>query len=154
MALEIERKFLVDSQRLGALGDGEMICQGYIPTATKTAVRVRIKGANAYLTIKGENRGAVRAEFEYPIPLADAEIMLEQLCTGPKIEKTRYTLTLASHCWEIDIFHGNNEGLIVAEVELDNEHEALPLPPWVTAEVTDDPRYYNVNLLHHPFCDW
>ena len=154
MGLEIERKFLVDAAIVAELRDGEYICQGYIPTQTKTAVRVRIKGTNAFLTLKGENRGAVRTEYEYPIPVDDAKSILSDLCLGPKIEKTRYTITVANHVWELDLFHGDNEGLIVAEVELSNEQEHVELPDWVTEEVTDDARYYNVNLLNNPYKAW
>ena len=154
MALEIERKFLVDVQKLGDLGTGERICQGYIPTQDKTAVRVRLIGDKAYLAIKGENQGAVRTEFEYPIPVADATAMLAELCRGPKIEKTRYQRSIGQYVWEIDVFSGANQGLIVAEVELTREDEHIQLPCWVGQEVTNDVRYYNTSLLDHPYSEW
>jgi len=154
MAIEIERKFLVDLGRLGGLTAGEVISQGYIPTQDKTAVRVRTKGDSAFLTLKGENRGAARLEFEYEIPVTDAQVILAQLCSGPRIEKVRYTMNFGNHLWEIDVFHGENLGLVVAEVELTHEDEDLSLPPWVNEEVTGDSRYYNVNLLTHPYLRW
>ncbi len=156
MPLEIERKFLVDANQITQLSlpSGKVICQGYIATQDKTAVRIRIQGPQAFLTLKGANTGATRVEFEYPIPVADAKSMLDQLCSGPIIEKTRYCIPFAQHTWELDIFHGDNQGLIVAEVELTDENESITLPPWVIEEVTGDPKYYNVNLLAAPYCSW
>ncbi len=154
MAKEIERKFLVNHNILAELGEGEAICQGYIPTQGKTAIRVRIKADRAFLTLKGENQGAVRSEFEYPIPIGDARAILAELCPGPKIEKTRFTLQYDRHLWEIDVFAGDNAGLVVAEVELSEENEVVKLPGWVHKEVTDDPRYYNTSLLTNPYCQW
>lgn len=154
MAQEIERKFLVDQDKLGELNCGIAIKQGYVPTSDKTAVRVRVMGDQAFLTLKGENRGAVRTEFEYEIPLDDAEQMLTELCTGPKVDKTRYLITHDKHLWELDIFSGENQGLVVAEVELNHEDETVTLPKWVASEVTGDPKYYNSNLLNHPFKNW
>ena len=154
MAKEIERKFLVNHTILAELGEGEAICQGYIPTQGKTAVRVRIKAERAFLTLKGENRGAVRSEFEYPIPISDARAILAELCTGSKIEKTHFTRQHHGHLWEIDVFAGDNAGLVVAEVELSEENEVVNLPSWVEQEVTGDPRYYNTSLLTKPYCQW
>lgn len=154
MAQEIERKFLVDQDKLGELNCGIAIKQGYVPTSDKTAVRVRVMGDQAFLTLKGENRGAVRTEFEYEIPLDDAEQILTELCTGPKVDKTRYLITHDKHLWELDIFSGENQGLVVAEVELNHEDETVTLPEWVASEVTGDPKYYNSNLLNHPFKNW
>ena len=154
MALEIERKFLVNKPLLPPLDDGETIVQGYILTQSKTAVRIRIKGSEAYLTIKGENTGAIRAEYEYPIPLADAEEMLENLCDGPKISKTRYRVEVSPHIWEIDEFHSENAGLILAEIELSDESESFHRPEWLAGEVTHDPRYYNSNLAVCPYSSW
>ncbi len=154
MAQEIERKFLIDLNLLGPLGTGTAIKQGYIPTRDKTTVRVRVMGEQAFLTLKGANRGAVRSEFEYPIPRIDADQMLDELCAGPVIDKVRYLIPHDKHLWEIDIFAGDNAGLVVAEVELTTEHEAVSLPHWVTAEVTGDPKYYNSNLLHTPYKLW
>lgn len=154
MAQEIERKFLVNLNKLQLPEQGLMICQGYIPTADKTAVRIRIMGEKAFLTLKGENRGAVRTEFEYEIPTTDAQQMLKELCKGPVVDKIRYLITHQKHLWELDIFSGDNLGLVVAEVELDSEDEELNLPEWITEEVTSDPRYFNSNLLSHPFKNW
>ena len=154
MALEIERKFLVDTGRLGPLADGEEIRQGFIPTANLTAVRVRISGAMAWLTLKGANTGARRSEFEYRIPPGDAQQILDELCTGPVLSKIRYRRQYREHLWEIDVFEGDNAGLVVAEVELASETDSPELPDWVTEEVTGDPRYYNVNLCNNPFSRW
>lgn len=154
MAKEIERKFLVDESRLGPLEDGVAIRQGFIPTRDLTAVRVRVSGEQAWLTLKGRNEGPVRTEFEYPIPADDARQILSQLCGGQVMAKTRYLRQCGDHTWEIDVFEGENAGLIVAEVELQSEQETFQRPDWATEEVTDDPRYYNVNLLSHPFSRW
>ncbi|PCK07478.1 MAG: adenylate cyclase [Alteromonadaceae bacterium] len=154
MGQEIERKFLIDRDKLGELSGGTRICQGYINTQDETAVRIRIKGEKAFLTIKGKNVGPVRAEFEYAIPMDDAQNMLESFCSGGTIDKTRYEVAYKGHTWEVDIFYGANQGLVFAEVELEDEHEEVIMPAWVTTEVTEDPRYYNVNLLSYPFCDW
>ena len=154
MALEIERKFLVDVEKLPNLNNGYAIKQGYIQTKDKTVVRVRVKDKEAFLTIKGENVGATRLEYEYSIPLNDANEMLAKLCTKPIIDKTRYEIKYKNHIWEIDIFHKDNDGLIVAEVELKDENETVELPEWVVKEVTDDTRYYNSSLLKNPFCKW
>ncbi|MEW5010496.1 MAG: CYTH domain-containing protein [Cycloclasticus sp.] len=156
MAVEIERKFLVDFSNIVLPGNGVLIKQGYLPLAseTKTVVRVRIKAERAYLTVKGANVGVSRAEFEYQIPLADAEEMLANLCDKPLVEKTRYELMVEGHCWELDVFVGDNEGLVVAEVELAAETESFVLPSWVEKEVTGDPRYYNSSLLALPYKLW
>ena len=156
MAQEIERKFLIDSARLHLPAGGVEIKQGYLPLAdtVNTAARIRVKGNTASIAIKGENRGAVRSEFEYAIPVEDAEVMLATLCQHPVIEKTRYEIVNGKHLWEIDIFQGDNSGLVVAEIELAGEHERFERPEWLSAEVTDDPRYYNSNLLEHPYKAW
>ena len=154
MATEIERKFLVRGDHWRSLGIGQYYKQGYIPTQDHTVVRVRIVGDRGYLTIKGKNQGMVRAEFEYPIPLGDAEIMLETLCHPPLIEKVRYRIPQGDLTWEVDEFGGENSGLIVAEVELQQENQAIALPVWIGQEVTEDPKYYNANLVHHPYQCW
>lgn len=154
MAKEIERKFLIDQKILRSLENGLLIKQGYIATKDKTTVRIRIKGESAYLTIKGKNLGMTRSEFEYQIPMPDAEQMLVEFCDCPIVEKIRYEHFHAGHTWEIDIFHGDNEGLVVAEVELLSEHEKVELPVWIKKEVTGDPKYYNINLLSHPYKNW
>ena len=154
MATEIERKFLVKGNRWRSLGAGEYYKQGYIPTQDQTTVRIRIVGDRGYLTLKGKNQGIVRAEFEYPIPLDDAEKMLATLCRPPFIEKIRYRIPQGDLIWEVDEFSGENRGLILAEVELQTEHQAIALPPWIGQEVTGDPRYYNSNLVNHPYQSW
>ena len=159
MSVEIERKFRVknDDWRLDAHGQriaGVRFCQGYLPTTDETTVRVRLEGASAKLTIKGKTEGMSRLEFEYNIPLQDAEQMLAQLCEKPLIEKVRYCRSEAGYVWEIDEFAGDNEGLIVAEVELESEADQPMLPDWVGEEVTGDPRYFNVALVKHPFRAW
>lgn len=156
MPKEIERKFLIDLHRIILPPNGSEIRQGYLPLSesVNTAARIRIKGGEGKLAIKGENLGAVRSEFEYGIPLEDAEAMLADLCQKPLIEKTRYELAFGEHLWEIDIFHGDNAGLVVAEIELSDVNEPFERPEWLVQEVTDDPRYYNSNLLQHPYRDW
>ena len=150
---EIERKFLVDPSRLNKLPEGSSIRQGYIPAHGAT-VRVRIMGEDAYITLKGRSEGITRSEFEYPIPVDDAKAILEELCTPPIIEKTRYKINFENHIWELDIFEGENSGLVMAEVELASEDETVKLPPWVTREVSGDKRYYNANLRVNPYMLW
>ena len=154
MALEIERKYLVDLKKLGTLENGTRIKQGYLSTNKDAVVRVRVKNDKAYLTIKGSNIGVTRLEFEYEIPLIEANEMLDKLCQKPVIDKTRYLIDFENHTWELDIFYGENEGLVVVEVELSSEDETIILPSWVKEEVTSDARYYNSNLMKHPFKDW
>ncbi len=154
MALEIERKFLVDISKINFLENGEQIKQGFIATQDLTVVRVRISGEKAWLTIKGANKGATRSEFEYLIPRLDAEAMLAELCDKPILSKTRYRYKFGQHIWEVDVFSGENSGLVVAEVEMTTESDIILLPNWVTTEVTGDARYYNVNLVSHPYSKW
>lgn len=154
MALEIERKYLVDLEKLGTLENGSRIKQGYLSTNKEAVVRVRVKNDKAYLTIKGSNIGVTRLEFEYEIPLDEANEMLNKLCQKPVIDKTRYLINHENHIWELDIFYGENEGLVVVEVELSSEDETIILPSWVKEEVTTDARYYNSNLMKLPFKDW
>lgn len=154
MAVECERKFLVvgDSWRRGAVGT--LIRQGYLSERQQTAVRVRIAGEQGFLTIKSGDNGLIRAEYEYPIPLTDAEEMLDRLCARPLIEKVRYAVNHQGHAWVVDEFMGDNQGLLVAEIELDRVDQPFALPDWAGREVTDDPRYLNVNLARHPFSRW
>jgi len=154
MGIEIERKFLIDRDKIGSLKNGYQIKQGYIQTVDHTTVRVRIRDKEAFLTIKGKSIGASRLEFEYPIPLQDANDMLNNLCHTSFIDKTRYLVKHEGHVWEIDIFEGPNKGLVVAEVELGSENETFSLPNWVTKEVTDDMRYFNSNLIENPYLTW
>ncbi|MCW8918850.1 MAG: CYTH domain-containing protein [Gammaproteobacteria bacterium] len=155
MATEIERKFLLrnDSWRDGA-DAGTRFRQGYLIGSERASVRVRIEGARANLNIKSATLGIRRQEYEYPIPLADAEALLDTLCEQPQIEKTRYHVPFGNHLWEVDVFAGANAGLVVAEVELTDEEEAFALPPWAGEEVSHDTRYYNVCLVKHPYSEW
>lgn len=152
MPIEIERKFRVTGTAW-RMADGQRICQGYLNRDQHRTVRVRVAGAQAFLTIKGVTTGATRAEFEYAIPLADAEALLA-LCDGPLIDKVRHRVEHGGLLWEIDEFLGDNAGLVVAEVELASEDQPVALPPWVTEEVTTDSRYFNSSLATHPFNRW
>jgi len=155
MAEEIERKFLVRSDRWRPPPDGgTRFRQGYLSTEPERVVRVRLAGDSAYLTIKGPTVGVRRLEFEYPIPPADAETMLDLLCLRPLIEKTRYLVPWQGRTWEIDVFEGDNAGLTMAEIELPSADAELALPPWVDREVSDDPRYFNSNLARRPYQLW
>ena len=158
MPTEIERKFLVsDSDDDWRTAEGVRSApfrQGYLSLQPGRTVRVRIAGEQAFITIKGERTGLARAEFEYAIPLADATYMLDHLCERPLIEKTRYFVPHNDLLWEIDVFSGDNAGLIVAEIELDHADQAITLPHWVGPEVTDDVRYYNSHLVKWPYSKW
>ncbi len=156
MGREIERKFLVrDTSVLDGLV-GIEIRQGYLSIDPERSVRVRRAGELAFLTIKGitSAHGTSRPEFEYPIPPEDADAMLDEIARRPLIEKTRYRVEAGNRVWEIDVFGGVNAGLVVAEVELPSEDARFVVPAWADAEVTGDPRYYNVNLVEHPYRDW
>jgi len=152
MAAEIERKFLVAGTEWRT-ASGVRIIQGYLNLDKERTVRVRIDGEQAALTIKGITVGAARAEFEYKIPLADAKPLLA-LCVRPLVEKIRRRIPHAGLVWEVDEFLGENAGLVIVEVELEREDQAYAKPSWVGAEVTDDPRYYNANLVAKPFKTW
>ena len=154
MPTEIERKFLVKSDQWRSLSTGTVYRQGYLSTKKGCSVRVRLVGDQGYITIKGSTKGFSRAEYEYPLPAEDAQEMLDNLCDRPLIEKTRYKIELAGLIWEVDEFAGENQGLIVAEVELTDENQTLELPDWIDVEVSDDPRYFNVNLAQHPYSKW
>lgn len=154
MGVEIERKFLVKKDALPELKNGRMISQGYIQTSDHTVVRARVKGDKGYLTIKGKSDGMRCAEYEYEIPVTDACEIISNLCNGKCVEKTRYEIKIAKHIWEVDVFHGENEGLIVAEVELAQENEEVDIPTWVAEEVTGQTQYFNASLLHHPYKKW
>lgn len=155
MATEIERKFLVRDESWRETADaGLRFVQGYLVGSEYASVRVRLEGEAARLNIKSATLGVRRSEYEYPIPAADAREMLERLCAKPLIEKTRYHVHHAGREWEVDVFEGDNRGLVVAEVELEAEDAPLELPPWAGEEVSHDPRYYNVSLVSHPFKDW
>lgn len=152
MATEIERKFLVRGEGWRQAAPLE-IRQGYLNRDKRRTVRVRISGKQGYLTVKGMAEGLARPEFEYEIPLRDAEQVL-LLCDGPLLEKRRHVLTHAGMTWEVDEFLGENAGLLVAEIELDSEHQSFERPDWLHTEVTGDPRYLNSNLSVHPYARW
>ena len=154
MGEEIERKFLVSGEAWRETAEGTRYRQGFLSTELERTVRVRVAGTRGSITVKGKSVGARRAEFEYEIPVADAERMLDTLCKRPLIEKVRYTLAIDAHTWEIDVFEGDNAGLVVAEIELRREDEAFERPEWVGDEVTDDPRYFNSNLVANPYRAW
>ncbi|RJR39548.1 MAG: CYTH domain-containing protein [Desulfobacteraceae bacterium] len=153
MGREIERKFLVRGRPWGS-SKGVLVRQGHLSMDKDRVVRVRTAGEKGFLTVKGRSQGLMRPEYEYEIPFQDAVEMLNTLCTGHIIEKTRYHVEHAGLIWEIDEFKGENQGLVVAEVELESENQALALPAWVGNEVSGDPRYLNVNLAHRPFKRW
>lgn len=149
MALEIERKFLVDEKKIAELNlsNGEKISQGYLSTEPNKTVRVRIKNNRGFLTIKSKNVGIVRSEFEYEIPVEDAEEIL-QLCEPKVLQKIRYKVEHAGKIFEVDIFFGKQQGLILAEVELNSPNEKIDLPNWLGEEVSDNPKYFNSNLFY------
>ena len=158
MGMEIERKYLV-KEISGKLPWQEstvrpsVLRQGYLHNSKSTVVRVRIADDTGFLTIKGGVSHLIRKEFEYRIPLTDAEEML-QLCPTPPIEKRRYRMDYRGFTWEIDVFSGANEGLVVAEIELNTPDQSFEKPPWLGREVTHDTRYFNSNLALNPFCNW
>ena len=154
MATEIERKFLVRGDAWKAQGTSERTRQGYLRTAGSATVRVRVAGERGFLTIKGPTRGMTRSEFEYPIPLADAQALLDTLCERPQIEKLRYRIPAGAHTWEVDEFLGDNAGLVVAEIELGSEDEPFDRPAWLGEEVSADPRYRNAALAQRPHRTW
>jgi CYTH domain-containing protein len=153
MATEIERKYLVKDASWKDGVAGTRYVQGYLCTDPERTVRLRIAGPEAWVTIKGLTQGIARAEFEYPIPSSDAEKILD-LCLRPLIEKIRYRIEYRGHTWEVDEFLGDNQGLVLAEIELGDAGEPLELPPWAGAEVSADPRYFNANLVARPFTEW
>jgi len=154
MAKEIERKFLVKGDAWRKLATGTHYRQGYLSTVKERTVRVRTIADKGFLTIKGISVGATRSEYEYDIPVADANAMLDHLCERPLIEKVRYKINYDNHTWEVDEFEGENQGLIVAEIELRDENEAFTIPQWIGEEVTGDPRYFNSNLIKNPYKNW
>ena len=152
MGVEIERKFKV-ADDFRPTGVGISMAQGYLSRDPKRTVRIRIAGMQGYLTIKGETHGAARLEYEYEIPAEEARELLA-LCEQPLVEKTRYRETVAGHVWAVDVFHGANAGLVIAEIELSSEVETFVLPAWAGAEVTGEKRYYNSALIAHPYTTW
>lgn len=155
MGVEIERKFLLanDDWRK-QVHTSVKFRQGYLVGSDKSSVRVRIEGEQSNLNIKGATLGVRRQEFEYPIPMDDANELLSTLCTEPLIEKTRHYVSAGEHTWEIDEFSGDNEGLIVAEIELQHENETFEAQDWLGEEVSDDKRYYNSMLIKDPYKNW
>ncbi|HCS21708.1 MAG TPA: adenylate cyclase [Bacteroidetes bacterium] len=154
MGIEIERKYLVDREKWEALKKpaGVLYRQGYISTNPEKTIRVRITPDHSYLTIKGPNTGASRSEFEYEIPIKDAEELLTQFAET-ELSKTRYTIEFGGKIWEVDEFSGDNIGLITAEIELQSEVETFPIPDWIKEDVTGQEKYYNSNLTLRPFND-
>ena len=150
VASEIERKFLVEDESWNDGSPGVRIAQGYLSLDPDRTVRVRLSGENAWLTVKGRTEGIARAEFEYPIPPEEARDLLE-MCLPSVIDKTRHRIDFGGHVWEVDVFHGANDGLVLAEVELDHASVCPQLPPWVGEEVSSDFRYYNASLAVTPF---
>ena len=155
MATEIERKFLLASDDWRSeVQESTRLIQGYLARGSQTAVRVRIKGDTAQLNIKHTVDGINRLEFEYPLPLQDAQEILERVALRPLIDKTRHHVRRGRHLWEIDEFHGDNAGLIVAEIELNDPDEPFDRPRWLGKEVSEDVRYYNSRLSERPYSQW
>lgn len=153
MPLEIERKFLVDPARWTPTAQGIRLVQAYLSIDPNPTVRVRIAGERAFITIKGRSETISRPEFEYEIPVGDAEELMK-LAISSKVEKTRHKVVLEGFLWEVDVFSGENSGLIVAEIELDTETREFPFPDWILREVSGDRRYYNSYLSEHPYGEW
>ncbi len=154
MGKEIEKKFLITGDEWRELAEGVPYRQGYLSTVKERTVRVRTIGKAGYLTIKGLTVGATRLEYEYEISVSDSNEMLDELCEKPIIEKNRYKVEFAGLIWEIDEFFGENEGLVYAEVELTSEDQEIKKPDWIGNEVTGDPRFFNSNLIAHPYSKW
>lgn len=155
MSQEIERKFLVEGEFRSQAFKAERITQGYLSSVAERTVRIRIKGEQGFITIKGKSSGdgIVRYEWEKEITLADARELLE-LCEPGVIDKTRYLVRAGKHIFEVDEFYGENEGLVMAEIELGNENESFEKPDWLGKEVTGDLRYYNAMLARKPYTMW
>jgi len=154
MGKEIERKFLVKDDAFKQMAKGTRYRQGYLSSTKERVVRVRTIDDKGFLTVKGITTGATRVEYEYEIPAIDADAMLDELCEKPIIEKNRYKIPQGKFVWEIDEFFGENDGLVVAEVELESEDQVYNKPEWVGAEVTGDPKYFNSNLIQNPYKNW
>jgi len=154
MGKEIEKKFLITNDSWRKLGNGKEYCQGYLNSEQDTTVRVRTIGERGILTIKGPSVEGVKLEFEYDIPYTDALEMLEKLCHKPLIRKTRHEISYHGFTWEVDEFTGENEGLVFAEIELDDIGQDFDKPDWIGKEVTGDSRYYNASLVRNPYSRW
>lgn len=153
MGKEIERKYLLKGDGWKGV-PGTHYCQGYLNSVKERTVRVRTINDKGFLTVKGISVGATRLEYEYEIPVKDARELLSELCEKPLIEKSRFKVEFGGLIWEIDEFYGENEGLAFCEVELSSEDQVIELPDWVGKEVTCDPRYFNSNLIKHPYKNW
>jgi len=154
MAIEIERKFKVISSEYKQLGKPLYCKQGYLNIPHEPFIRVRIMEGKAYLTLKGNNKGISRLEFEYEIPIRDANDLLSNFCSTPLIKKNRYTISIETTIWEIDEFLAENSGLVIAEVELSSEKTNFVKPDWIGQEISNDTKYYNYNLAQHPYSKW
>jgi adenylate cyclase len=155
MATEIERKYLILNKDWQTNVDSKLhIVQGYLATNELSSTRIRIQNDKANINIKSATLGITRTEFEYLIPVEDAQQMIDHLCIKPVIKKTRYTVKHSSHIWEVDVFSSENEGLVVAEIELTSPDEAFDKPSWLGKEVSDEPKYYNVCLVKYPYKAW
>ncbi|MFY9152138.1 MAG: CYTH domain-containing protein [Prolixibacteraceae bacterium] len=153
MAVEIERKFLVDPNKWSPNNQGTKMIQAYLSVAPHPTVRVRLAGVKAFLTIKGRSDSIARPEFEYEIPVADADELFKMAISFP-VEKTRYEVLYEGFLWEVDIFSGKNSGLVLAEIELEDINQEFPYPDWILTEVSNDMRYYNSYLSGRPFQEW
>ena len=155
MGIEIERKFLVKKENWNQLEKprGENFRQGYLLTDPKKTIRVRQTSDKGFLTIKGISVGATRAEYEYEIPFVEAQELLDQFAVS-ELSKIRYKISVDHHIWEVDVFLGENEGLIVAEIELKTEDESFKIPDWIAQEVTAEEKYFNSNLTLNPYKNW
>ena len=153
MAIEIERKFLVDTRKWHPIVPGTRLVQAYLSIEPNPTVRVRIAGEKAYLTIKGRTKTISRPEFEYEIPVEEAQEMMKMAISNP-VEKMRYEIMFEGFLWEVDVFSGKNEGLVIAELELESENQEFPRPDWLFSEVSGDRKYYNSYLSEHPFQEW
>lgn len=154
MGTEIERKFLLTGDAWKKLAKGTYYRQGYLNSQKERTVRVRTLDDKGFLTIKGISVGATRMEYEYEIPMEDADVLLAELCEKPLIEKNRFKITFNDFIWEVDEFLGENKGLVVAEIELEREDQQFEKPSWIGNEVTGDPRYFNSNLIKNPYTSW
>lgn len=153
MPLEIERKFLVDTGKWTPTGRGIQLVQAYLSIDPNPTVRVRIAGEKAFLTIKGRTETISRPEFEYEVPVNEAQEMMKMAISNP-VEKIRYEMMHEGSLWEVDVFSGRNEGLVIAEIELESEDQIFPRPDWLLDEVSGDRRYYNSFLSERPFQEW
>ena len=155
MGIEIERKFLLrDDSWRNKVERQDKIQQGYLANSALASVRIRVFGEQANINIKSRDLGVQRSEYEYPIPVEEARELLATLCDKRQIDKTRHYVSHAQHSWEIDEFHGDNQGLVVAELELKAKDESFSEPQWLGKEVTQEERYYNIALVDNPYCDW